>query len=142
MGGSLSTFSKLETLLRTTNLTPTRFSALCKLCNIGGMSDASLNRAIQRRNFSNEVDLTVRELLLKLEDLIERAKPFPVSFENVESISFLLTVVEMGVELTVGAIQRATNSSKEATTISSGNTSDGGDQLNPISEYPNDRSSS
>lgn len=31
MGGSLSTFTKFENLLRTTSLTPTRFSALCRL---------------------------------------------------------------------------------------------------------------
>jgi hypothetical protein len=122
MSASLSTFSKLETLLRTTNLTPTRFSALCKLCNIGGMSDASLNRSIQRRDFSNEVDLTVRELLLKLENLIARADPFPVNFENVENINFLLDVIAAGIELTVATIQRTTNSTtKEVTDDSADN---------------------
>jgi hypothetical protein len=103
MSGSLSTFSKLDNLLRTTNLTPTKFSALCKLYNIAGMSDASLNRAIQRRNFNNEVDEAVRGVVLTLEDLIARARPFPVSFADIEVTKLLLDLLNYGIDVQVGA---------------------------------------
>jgi hypothetical protein len=118
VSGSSSTFSKLETLLRTTNLTATRFSALCSLCDIKGVSDASLNRAIQRRDFNNEVDLTVRSLVLRLEDLIARAEPFPISFVDPEHIKTLLDAIDLGIDLSTNTIPLYKNSvTAETTTI-------------------------
>jgi hypothetical protein len=92
MAGSYDTFTKLENLLRTTSLTPTKFSALCRWYEVKGMSDASLNRALQRKSFSHEVDLAIRPIILEIEDLIERAKPFSISFDDIEGVYLMLFI--------------------------------------------------
>ena len=98
MAGSCDTFTKFINLRDTTNLTNTRFTALCSLFRIEGMSDASLNRALQRKSFNHDVDVAVRPLVLLIEELIEAAKPFPISFENVEQIHTLLSLFNDGYE--------------------------------------------
>jgi hypothetical protein len=102
MGGALSTFSRFNNLLRTTSLTPTKFSALCRLYEIQGLSDASLNRAIQRKDFNHEVDVAVEPLVSRIEDLIKRARPFPVSFDDVEVTKMVLDFIGFGFDVRVG----------------------------------------
>ena len=102
MSGALSTFSRFYNLLRTTSLTPTKFSALCRLYEIKGVSDASLNRAIQRKDFNHEVDTAVQPLVSRIEDLIKRAKPFPVAFDDVEVTKLVLDLIGFGVDVRVG----------------------------------------
>ncbi len=113
MAGTFDTFTKFINLRDTTNLTNTRFTVLCGLYEIPGMSDASLNRALQRKSFSQDVDLAVRPLILRIENLIESMKPLPVSFENVEVVKLFLdlreNLLDHGIDL-----QISTNNSSTA----------------------------
>jgi hypothetical protein len=43
------------------------------------------------------------ESILKLDDLIERASPFPINFEDSERVRVLLDAIGEGVDLSVGA---------------------------------------
>ena len=106
MGGALSTITKFETLLRTTSLTPTRFSALCSLYGIRGMSDASINRALQKKDFSIEAELAIRDLVVRIESLITKAQPFAVPFEDIETTKLLLDLLTDGHELSVQILLR------------------------------------
>ncbi len=93
MAGALDTFTKFINLRDTTNLTNTRFAVLCTMYGIQGMSDASLNRALQRKSFSNDVDAAVRPLILRLEDMCQRFYPLKPSFEDLEATKLLLDLM-------------------------------------------------
>jgi len=114
MAAAFDTFIKFINLRDTTNLTNTRFAVLCGLYEIPGMSDASLNRALQRKSFSQDVDLAVRPLILRIENLIDSMKPLPVSFENVEVVKLFLdlrkNLLDHGIDLSL-----STNKTIEAT---------------------------
>lgn len=101
MGGSLSTFTKFENLLRTTSLTSTRFSALCRLYEIKGMSDASLNRALQKKDFSIEAELAIRDLVVRIEKLVAEVAPLAVPFEDIEGTKLILDLLQDGHEISV-----------------------------------------
>ena len=103
MSKQWSTFGKLQTLLQETTLLPTQFVALCNAYEIE-ISNALISRAIKAGKFNNhETDEMLRPLVLKLEDLVERAWPFPVSFEDSEHVRFLLDAINTGVNFSVGA---------------------------------------
>lgn len=106
MGGALSTITKFENLLRTTSLTPARFSALCSLYGVRGMSDASINRALQKKDFSIEAELAIRSLVVRMETLVAKAQPFAVPFEDIETTRLMLDLIEDGHELSVQILLR------------------------------------
>lgn len=131
------TFEILQRLLQE-NLLPVQFTALANAYGIE-ISNATISRVIKNGQFNNhETDQMLRPLILKLDDLVQRAAPFKVSFEDAEATKLVLDVIDLGVDLTVGA-PISINSTKEATAVSSDNTADGGDQLNSIKEFANDR---
>jgi hypothetical protein len=86
MPGSLSTLGKVETLLRETDINTTRLSALCFLYGIDGCSEASLSRALKGGRLSAETDKDLRQLVLKIEQLIASARPIQLSFREPEKI--------------------------------------------------------
>jgi hypothetical protein len=98
-----STFGKLRVLLQETGLLPTQFIALCGAYGIE-ISNATLSRAIKAGRFNNhETDEMLRPLILKLEDLVERAKPFPIALDDADHIKLLLDIIGRGADLKVGA---------------------------------------
>jgi hypothetical protein len=102
MSAEWSTFGKLQKLLRETDLLPIQFVALCNVFGIQ-VSNALISRAIKAGQFNNhETDEMLRPLVLKLEDVVERAAPFTISFENAESTKLILDVIDLGVDIQVG----------------------------------------
>ena len=109
-----STFGKLQQLLQETDLIPNQFVSLCNLYGVE-ISNATLSRAIKAGKFNNhETDEMLRPLILKLEDLVQRAAPFRISFENAEDTKLILDVLDLGVDIQVGAsIKINSNSSND-----------------------------
>ena len=120
MNKQWSTFGKLQQLLQETDLIPNQFVSLCNLYGVE-ISNATLSRAIKGGKFNNhETDEMLRPLILKLEDLVQRAAPFRISFENAEDTKLILDVLDLGVDIQVGA-SISINSSKEVTDNSADN---------------------
>lgn len=98
-----STFGKLQTLLQESGLLPTQFVALCNAFGIE-ISNATLSRAVKAGRFNNhQTDEMLRPLVLKLEDLVQRAAPFQVSFEDAENMKLVLDIIDLGVDIQVSA---------------------------------------
>jgi hypothetical protein len=116
MDGSESTIIKIENLLRQTNLNAARLSVLCSLYGLKGLSDSSIARSTQLKKLSNSVDLQLRPLVLKIENLISRAEPFPISFVDPEHIKTLLDAVDLGVNLSTNTIPLYKNNSIDSST--------------------------
>ncbi len=94
---SLSTLGKLENLLRVTNLTITRVSYLCAQYGISSCFEANLSRATKGgRPLPPDADLARRGLLLKIENLIQQAKPFELSFSNTDAVKQILDRIDDG----------------------------------------------
>jgi len=104
MSGTLNTFTKFDNLLR--HMSATELSTLFQIFGFDFVSTQWISRVSKAGKFNLDVDQKLRPLVLRIEDLIERARPIPVSFENAENIRFLLDIIGVGVELSVGAIQR------------------------------------
>jgi hypothetical protein len=98
--GSLGTFTKSKNLLRT-SLSATEFVGLCQLYGFEGVTNAWLSRTLKSGKLNHDTDKTLRHLILRIEDLIERARPFPVAFENSEHIKLLLDVISDGANYSV-----------------------------------------
>jgi hypothetical protein len=101
MDGSLSTIARIEKLLRETNLNAAKFSVLCSLYGIK-FSDSSLARATQLQRLNDAMEKQLNPLVRRIEDLIERGKPFAVSFANPEQTKDLMDLVAGGIDLRVG----------------------------------------
>jgi hypothetical protein len=109
------TFEILQRLLQE-NLLPVQFTALCNAYGIE-ISNATISRAIKNGHFNNhETSEMLRPLILKLDDLVERARPFPVAFENSEHIKTLLDSIEVGLALSANTIPLYKNNSNDSST--------------------------
>jgi hypothetical protein len=107
----ISTIDKIKTLLQETSLSASQLVAICEVFGIK-ISNAKLSRALADGSFTvHRFDEEIRPLILKLEDLVERFAPAPISFEDVEHIQRLFVLLDIGVDLGVGT--RNTNSSTE-----------------------------
>jgi hypothetical protein len=112
-----STFDKFQLLRQEAGLTQIQFIALCNAYGIE-ISNATISRAIKVGKFSNhETSEMLRPLVLKLEDLVERAAPFKVSFEDADATKLVLDILDLGVDLQVGAPIKINNSNDSSTTI-------------------------
>ncbi len=97
MHASLSTLGKTESLLRTTNLNVTRIARLAELSGISSCSEASLSRALKGgKGLPPESDRELREMILRIESLIEKAKPFELSFNDPVATKQILDNVASG----------------------------------------------
>ena len=94
--GSLSTYELLDELFNATDLNGLRFTEICKLYELRGVSDAAMSRAMQRRAFSNETDERVRPLVLKLRNLVAKVHPLMVSFKDPAKVKSLLDAIDDG----------------------------------------------
>ena len=100
---SWTTMHKLQNLLQTTRLTATQFTAIINEFGID-MVPSTMSRALKAGKFtSHEVDQMLRPIVLKIEDLVERAAPFEISFESAETTKIILDLIDLGVDLGTGA---------------------------------------
>jgi hypothetical protein len=105
MSGSLSSFGRLQTLLHQTTMTPTQFVRLCQAFDIDCVTDASLSRAIKAGSFKHDVELALRPVITRLEDLVDRCDPFPVAFDDTAGVKDALDYIEGGIDLRTGVFQ-------------------------------------
>jgi hypothetical protein len=103
METSTSTTAKIKSLLReSSTLNVTRLSALFTVCGLTkGLSDASINRALQLGKFPRDVDDVVKPVVLALENLVAMARPYQIAFEDPEHVKLLLDILGDGGELSV-----------------------------------------
>jgi hypothetical protein len=84
------------------------FAKLAVLFDIPKASKAKLYEAFRGgKALDNETALRLWKLWVRVEDLVERAAPFKISLENAESVKITLDLLDIGVDLAVGA--RSTN---------------------------------
>ena len=98
--GTLGTFTKLQNLLRL-NLSATQFVGLCQAYGFDGITNAWFSRTLKTGKLNHDTDKLLRPLILRIEDLVERARPFPVSFQNSEHVKLLLDVIADGANYSV-----------------------------------------
>lgn len=92
---------KLQTLLRNSGLTGTTFTAICNAYGIE-ITQSTISRALKAEKFtSHELDQTLRPVVLGIEDLVQRALPFRVAFDDVQNVKFLMDLVKDGHQLLV-----------------------------------------
>jgi hypothetical protein len=119
--GALGTHTRFQNLLR--HMSATELANLFQAFGFDFVTTQWISRVTKAGKFNLDVDQKLNPLILRVEDLIGRFNPsgsdlvVPISFQNPENIKFLLDVISMGVELTVGTIQRVTNSNDSSTTI-------------------------
>jgi hypothetical protein len=102
MGGSLSTITKLQSLLRPGGaLKPIQFAALAQSFGLTGITNQWLSRALTSGKINHDTDNALRPLILAVEDLVQHALPFRVAFEDVENVKFLMDLLKDGHQLAV-----------------------------------------
>ena len=127
-----STIGKLMFLHETAGLLPIQFTGICHAYGID-ISNATISRAMKNANFTNhETSEMLRPLVLKLEDLVQRAKPFPISFADPEITKLVLDVINDGADLSVGTPISTNNSNDSSTTIPAAQSPATQGQSNPI----------
>jgi hypothetical protein len=68
-----------------------------------GITTQWVSRTLQSGKMPHDTAIAIRPLVLKIENLIQRAEPFPVSFENIELVQNLLDAIGEGVDLSTRA---------------------------------------
>ncbi len=103
MSGSLSTITKLQNLLRPNSgaLKPMQFSELCRAYGLAGITTQWLSRTLKSNKLNHDTDAALRPLVLVVEDLVQRALPFRLSFDDVECVKLLLDFLNDGHTLRV-----------------------------------------
>ena len=134
---ALSPEGRMQDFLREENATTLFIATLANLRGIRGLSQSRLSAVVRGRALEHDAAKALGELMSQLERLRDAVSPIPVSYFHAGVIDDLLSKIERGQLLVVAS----TNSCDESTTIPSGNNSDGGEKLNPLSEHPNDRRS-
>ena len=95
---------KLNDGLQLRGMSVETFAKLAVLFDIPKASKAKLYEAFRGgKALDNETALRLWKLWERIEDLIERAQPFSLSFENAEATKIVLDLLALGVDLGVGA---------------------------------------
>jgi hypothetical protein len=114
--GALDTYTKFQNLLRL--MSATECADLFQAFGFDFVTTQWISRVTKVGKFNNDVDQKLKPLILRVEDLIERARPFPVAFENSEHINTLLDAIDLGIDLSTNTIPLYKNSiTAETTTI-------------------------
>ena len=102
----IQTIDKIKTLLRDDYLNA---SQLVGLFNEYGVkiSNSKLSRSLTDGVFAvHGFDETVRPIVLAVEDLIHRAAPLRIDFSDPAHIRTILSLLDIGIDLRVGAANR------------------------------------
>ena len=115
MAGSLDTTTKIRNLIDTTDLNVLRLSLLCQRFGLKGTSDANIQRALQKKNFSNEVDQELRPFILRIENLIRATDSFfKISFNDLDHIELMLRLLEDNdVEIVIKEKRQTTSNTQQ-----------------------------
>jgi len=92
MSGALSTHSRLQRLLRQ-NLSGIEFVNLCQQYGMTGITNQWLSRAMRKNDFAHDTQVLLDPLVIRIEDLIARFHPAPLSFADAEHIKLLLDLI-------------------------------------------------
>ncbi len=99
MSEYVPTIDKLIALLRDSGLSQAQFVELCRVYG-HKISTAKISVALSSGGFANhKVDQELRPLILKIEDLVERFAPLPVSFEDAARTKSIFELIDLGIDL-------------------------------------------
>jgi len=113
VSGSFSTITKLKNLLRPTSgaLKPIQFAELCQAYGLAGITTQWISRTLKANKLNHDTDKALRPLVLVVEDLVQRALPFRLAFDDIECVKLLLDFLNDGHKLSVDI--QLTNSSAQ-----------------------------
>jgi hypothetical protein len=95
---------KLNEGLQLCGMSVEQFAALAALYQIPKASKAKLYESFRGgKALGNETALRLWKLWERIEDLCERAKPFPIALTDASHVKLLLDVLADGVDLSVGS---------------------------------------
>jgi hypothetical protein len=95
---------KLNEGLQLHEMSVETFAALAALYNIPKASKAKLYESFRGgKALDNETALKLWKLWERIEDLVRRAKPFPIALTDAAHVKVLLDVLADGVDLSVGS---------------------------------------
>ncbi len=114
MAGTRETVTILQKLLHQNSagvalLKSTQFAELCQLYGLTKVTTQWISRAIQKDKIDSDIEEQVRNIVLRIEDLIERFAPLPVSFAHAEHIKSIFELIDLGLD--IGTSVRPNNSS-------------------------------
>jgi len=115
MSGSCSTITKVQNLLRPTSgaLKPIQFAELCQAYGLAGITTQWISRTLKSNKLNHDTEKALRPLVLVVEDLVERALPFRLAFDDIESVKLLLDFLNDGHTLRVDLQLTGPNSSTQ-----------------------------
>src|SRR5260370_42473373 len=99
--GALGTHTRFQNLLR--HMRSTEISNLFQTFGFDFVTTQWISRVTKAGKFNLDVDQKLNPLILRVEDLLARAEPFPVSFEDIERARDLLDAISIGVNISVSA---------------------------------------
>jgi hypothetical protein len=88
-----------------------QFAELCQAYGLTGITTQWLSRTLKANKLNHDTDKALRPVVLGVEDLVERVKPFKIAFDNAEHVKLLIDVINLGVDLSVGSPISINNSS-------------------------------
>jgi hypothetical protein len=75
-------------------LKPTQFAELCQAYGLSGITNPWLSRTLKSNKLNHDTDAALRPLVLLIEALVEKAKPYPIAFDDVQHIQLLLSILD------------------------------------------------
>ncbi|HEV3419526.1 MAG TPA: hypothetical protein VG075_04425 [Candidatus Acidoferrum sp.] len=99
--GALGTYTKFQNLLR--HMTATELSNLFQIFGFDFVTTQWISRITKAGKLNLDVDQKLRALVLRIEDLIERGQPLPISFADNQHVKMLLDLIGHGVDLQIDA---------------------------------------
>jgi len=123
MAGARETITILQKLLHpnsagVAHIKAIQLACLCQAYGLTGITTQWISRTLEKNKINNDTDKALRPILLRLEDLIERAAPFKISFEDVEVTKLVLNLIGFGVDVRVGEpFSVSVNSSASSKTV-------------------------
>jgi hypothetical protein len=115
VAGSRETIAILRKLLHqnsagVADVKAINFAELCQAYGLTGITTQWISRTLKNNKLNHDTDAALRPLVLLIEELVQRAKPYPISFDNIEHIKMLLDLFNDGYEFstTVTGSQKET----------------------------------